>query len=73
MSDMSMESAVLVGVSFHLLVFHGVRSSERNLVFVSQVDILPRLIELGIRRNIFPLSSSFPLPLRDYSLHSSSF
>ena len=48
MSDVSVEPAVLVGVSFHLLVPHRIRSSERDLVFISQVDILPRLIELGI-------------------------
>ena len=67
MSDISMEFAVLAGVSFCFLVPHGVRPSERDLVFISQVDILLRLIELGIhfvyREVSFPFLLLSPINL----------
>ena len=71
MSDVPVESTVLTRVSFRLLVPHGVRSSEWDLVFISQVDILPRLIELGI--HFVYLSPFFFLPPSASGLFPSFF
>ena len=44
----SVKSTIFAGVPLGLLISHGVWTSEGDLVFISQVYILLRLIELSV-------------------------
>ena len=58
MPGVPVEPAILAGIPLGFLISHRVRTPKGDLVFISQVYILPRLIELGV----YSIHGEIPLP-----------